>query len=76
MSMKTILAASLAAAALTGLASAQNYSLPPTYGSVSLNPGFLPDPHQAQVVAGGTINAASVNNACVGMIANAPDYRL
>tara|TARA_R110002073_G_scaffold1577_3_gene11020 strand:- start:2784 stop:3311 length:528 start_codon:yes stop_codon:yes gene_type:complete len=76
MSMKTILAASLAVAALTGLASAQDYSLPPTYGSVSLNPGFLPDPHQAQVVAGGTIDAASISGECVGLIANAPDYRL
>ncbi len=64
--MKTILAAFLAAAAPTCLSSAQNYSLLLTYGSVSLNPGFLPDPHQAQVVAGGTLNAASVNNACVG----------
>ncbi|WP_417490509.1 peptidase S1 [Maricaulis sp.] len=76
MTMKTILAASLAAAALTGLASAQDYSLPPTFGSVSLNPGFLPDPHQAQLVAGGTIDASSLGSNCVGMIANAPDYRL
>ncbi|SDM80299.1 hypothetical protein SAMN04488568_1231 [Maricaulis salignorans] len=76
MSIKTVLAASLAVAALTGVAAAQDYSLPPTYGSVALNPGFLPDPHQAQVVAGGTIDASSINNACVGLIANAPDYRL
>ena len=76
MSIKTVLAASLAVAALTGIAAAQDYSLPPTYGSVALNPGFLPDPHQAQVVAGGTIDASSINNACVGLIANAPDYRL
>ena len=76
MSIKTVLAATLAVAALTGIASAQNYSLPPTYGSVSLNPGFMPDPYQVQVVAGGTIDASSLSSACVGMIANAPDYRL
>ena len=76
MSMRTLLAASLAVAAFTGLASAQNVSLPPTYGSVSLNPGFMPDPFQAQVTAGGSIDAASIDGNCVGLIADAPDYRL
>lgn len=76
MSMKTLLAASIAVVALAGFASAQDYSLPPTFGSVSLNPGFMPDPHQVQVVAGGSIDASSIDNTCVGLIADAPDYRL
>jgi hypothetical protein len=76
MSMKTLLAASLAFAALTGFASAQNVSLQPTYGSVSLNPGFMPDPYQVELVAGGSIDAASIDSNCVGLIADAPDFRL
>tara|TARA_R110002051_G_scaffold68434_4_gene123309 strand:- start:10711 stop:11169 length:459 start_codon:yes stop_codon:yes gene_type:complete len=76
MSMKTLLAAAIAVAALTGIASAQNVSLAPTYGSVALNPGFMPDPYQAQVVAGGSIDASSIDGNCVGLIADAPDFRL
>ena len=76
MSMKTLLAASIAVAALTGFASAQNVSLPPTFGEVSLAPGFLPDPYETNIVAGGTIDASSLGAGCVGMIADAPDYRL
>tara|TARA_R110000868_G_scaffold2384_5_gene17645 strand:- start:4229 stop:4843 length:615 start_codon:yes stop_codon:yes gene_type:complete len=76
MSMKTLLAASIAVIALTGFASAQNVSLDPTFGTVTLQPGFLPDPYEVSLVAGGSINAATISNDCAGMIANAPDFRL
>jgi hypothetical protein len=76
MSMKTVLAASIAVLALAGFASAQNVSLTPSYGSVSLSPGFMPDPYEIDVVAGGSIDAASIEGNCVGMIADAPDFRL
>jgi len=53
---------------------AQNPSLAPTFGSVTLNSGFLPDPVVRNVVAGGTIqtNLGGVNT----HVANAPDFRL
>ena len=58
-------------------ATAQNWSLQPTYGTVSLTSGFLPDPYVAQVVSSGPINASqSIGGGCRGMVANAPDYRL
>ena len=76
MSMKTILAASIAVIALTGFASAQDFSLEPTFGSVNLEPGFMPDPYEVTVVAGGTIDASTLGNECAGMIADAPDFRM
>jgi hypothetical protein len=81
MSFKTVLAASLAAAAFAGLAAAQDYSADPLFGEVSLDPGFMPDPYTVDLIAGGgidasAIDASSFSDECVGMIANAPDYRL
>ncbi|MDG1417268.1 MAG: peptidase S1, partial [Maricaulis sp.] len=76
MSMKTILAATLAATAFAGLATAQDFSLAPTFGEVSLNPGFAPDPYMVTLIAGGTIDASGLGEGCAGMIANAPDFRV
>lgn len=74
---RTIAAAAILAAAGAGMASAQNYNQNPTYGSVSLNAGFSPDPMQVSVRSGGTVNAAqSIGGACTGFIASAPDYRV
>ena len=72
--IRTILTASAIAAIAATAAVAQDYSLNPTYGTISLNAGFLPDPSQVQITAGGSLNAASVG--CAGSIANAPDVRL
>ncbi|MCB9959578.1 MAG: peptidase S1 [Rhodospirillaceae bacterium] len=58
-------------------ATAQNWSLQPTYGTVNLTSGFLPDPYVAQVTSSGPIDASqSIGGGCRGMVANAPDYRL
>jgi len=59
---------------LTAAASAQDYSAPPSFGSVNLNAGFLPDPHVRNLTAGGAIRAQSRFSTCRGYIANAPDY--
>ncbi|GAB4270386.1 MAG: peptidase S1 [Pararhodobacter sp.] len=71
--------AALTAAALLGQtpAEAQNYNLRPSYGSVTLNAGFLPDPHTRTVRAGGDIHFSG-GGGCPGggWFANAPDYRL
>lgn len=81
MTMKTRIAAAIAAAAVlltAGAAAAQNWQGQPTYGSVQLAPGFTPDPYNVNVVAGGPINAraTSLGNACPGFIANNPDFDL
>lgn len=51
-------------------------SLTATYGEVSLNSGFAPDPHRVSLTAGGTIQASSVSSSCQGSIAIAPDYQI
>lgn len=54
-----------------------NYRLEPSYGSIALAAGFLPDPHQVAIAAGGVYEASTtVDSACRGWIAEAPDYRL
>ncbi len=51
---------------------AQDYTEEPTYGSVTLEEGFLPDPHSVSLTAGGSIevNMGSCN---YGFVADAPD---
>lgn len=73
---KSLLTAAVVAACTAGTASAQDYSLDPTYGSVSLQAGFTPDPHTVNVRSGGDRQASTLGNNCSGYIANAPDYRL
>ncbi len=56
---------------------AQDFTLDPTFGEVTLDAGFIPDPHEVDLAAGGDIDAAlEVDISCVGYIADAPDYRL
>ena len=83
--MKTVFSTSLGVAAITGalLASApalaQDASLDPNFGAVNLRAGFTPDPMVVQMVAGGDVNvndASSLGGQCVGMITDAPDYRI
>lgn len=79
--MKMRIAAAIAAAAVVltaGVAAAQNWQAPPTFGAIELAPGFTPDPFNVNIIAGGPINAraTSLGNACPGFIANAPDFDL
>jgi hypothetical protein len=55
-------------------AQAQNVSLAPTYGDVSLEEGFTPDPHETELTAGGSITTEV--SGCVGKVAEAPDVDL
>ena len=73
-----IIAATTAAATILGVSgvSAQDFTLPPTFGQVSLNAGFTPDPHSVAIVGGGPIDATPLGAGCWGSIADAPDYRL
>jgi hypothetical protein len=68
--------AALAAVASAGIATAQNYSLNPTYGTVNLNAGYTPDPYVVNVQSGGSQNAQNLSSSCRGFIANAPDVRV
>lgn len=53
-------------------------SSPPTFGSVELAPGFLPDPHTVSMVSGGSVNVGllSLGSGCIGYAAVAPDYSI
>lgn len=54
-----------------------DWSLDPAYGSVTLNEGFLPDPHIVNLDAGGPVVIENQVSGCYGgNIAEAPDYRL
>ncbi|MCC6002019.1 MAG: peptidase S1 [Pararhodobacter sp.] len=56
---------------------AQNWRLNPSYGSATLNAGFMPDPRMRSVQAGGNIRINPIGG-CPGggYVANAPDYRV
>jgi hypothetical protein len=53
-----------------------DWSQAPTYGDVTLNSGFAPDPHSVSVTPGGDIEARTVDDSCVGQVASAPDFDL
>lgn len=74
MSFRTVVAAAIVAASMGGIAVAQDYSLNPNFGEVSLSAGFAPDPYGVSIVAGGPVDAGNVG--CAGAISNAPDVRL
>lgn len=59
-----------------GIAVAQDFNLPPTFGEETLTTGFAPVTVELQ--AGGPIDAAAaqLGENCLGQIADAPDYRL
>jgi hypothetical protein len=72
----------MAAAVALGLLAAPAYAqqlnsgATGTYGQVSLNSGFTPDPHNTSVAAGGSYDAASVTANCRGYINTRPTFSL
>jgi hypothetical protein len=52
----------------------QDVKLKPTFGSIELKAGFLPDPMTVNLVAGG--NILTKLGGVSAYVANAPDYRL
>jgi hypothetical protein len=68
--------AATAAALLAGPALAQDFSEEPTFGTLNLLTGFIPDPAVIPMIAGGDIDAGSLGGTCNGYIANAPDFRV
>lgn len=47
-----------------------------TFGRVTLDTGFLPDPHEIAVNAGGPVDAVTVRGDCYGRIARRPSVSL
>lgn len=69
--------AAVALSLMASGASAQNWGLRPSYGSVSLSAGFMPDPVTRRARAGGD-NYFQGGGGCPGggWFANAPDFRV
>lgn len=56
---------------------AQDWSASPTFGTISLETGFTPDPHAESLSAGGSDEVTLKASGCVGYInASAPDFDL
>jgi len=73
-SMATAIALLSASVMGVGVARAQDYSEPATYGDYTISAAG--QAHEVEVVAGGLTNAADLGNGCVGQIATAPDVQL
>jgi len=74
-SRKILLAGCIALAAAVPSA-AQDLEGNPSYGTITLDAGFTPDPHQVNVSSGGNTDASNLGSPCTGNIANAPDIRV
>lgn len=55
---------------------AQDFSLSPIYGSVSLSGGFSPDPHVIALAAGGSRLASNASSDCSGYVTDNPSFSL
>ncbi|HUH10980.1 MAG TPA: peptidase S1 [Brevundimonas sp.] len=79
--MKTVLLSGVVALLLAAPMGtvAQDSSKTATYGEIGLKAGFTPDPYRVSVTAGGSIDAYAdtpLPTACVGNVADAPDFEL
>ena len=76
--MRTLIAASIAALAVTAAAPAfaQDPNASPNYGTIQLSAGFTDDPRVISVVSGGSTPASNISSQCSGYISRAPDVRL
>ncbi len=59
-----------------GESGAVSPSLAPSYGTVSLNGGFTPDPRVVRLTSGGEVDAATLQPGCTGFVSRAPDLRV
>lgn len=77
MSYRKLMVATVAALLVSpGLLHAQDWTAQPNYGSVTLNSGFIPDPHEVQIYSGGNVEASTLGSPCTGYISASPDYKL
>ncbi|HEX9950642.1 MAG TPA: hypothetical protein VGB53_02660 [Rubricoccaceae bacterium] len=66
--------AALAMLLAAPLVQAQSVADDPTYGSVELDSGFVPDPYEMPLMAGGSTEVSV--SGCTGTVAEAPDLNL
>ncbi|NPV67239.1 MAG: SH3 domain-containing protein [Anaerolineae bacterium] len=57
-----------------GVAGTLDFSAPPTYGSITLNGGFVPDPRTVGITSGGPINVGYLGGNCQGFARSNPDF--
>ena len=66
----------ISAVAVSFSVPAQDYSLSPIYGSVSLAGGFTPDPYVIALSAGGSLQASNASSGCSGFVTDNPSFSL
>ena len=71
-----VLFAAATAVFATAALAQPDFNRPPSFGTIELSAGFDDDPRIIPVTAGGRLNAATIDPACVGSVANSPDVRL
>lgn len=59
-----------------GASGAVDATLAPSYGTVTLNGGFTPDPRVIRLTSGGEVDAATLQPGCTGFLSRAPDVRV
>ena len=69
-----LLALALCTILLAAPSAAQDFTLQATYGDVELEEGFLPDPYDVELTAGGSVDV-NVGACSYGYVANAPDVK-
>lgn len=74
--IRLTIALTVAVAAVTAGAEAQQPRFDATYGQTTLEAGFEPNPLTVNLTAGGTVDASDLGDGCTGLIAIAPDFRV
>lgn len=72
MMIRTLTAFALVAVSATAFA--QNIAGEPNFGTVTLETGFIPDPHEVTLVAGGSTQVTQ--SGCNGFVSDSPDVDL
>ncbi len=73
---RTILLLAAATTISTAALAQPDFTRRPSFGTINLAAGFDDDPRIINVTAGGRLDAATIDSACVGSVANSPDVRL
>jgi hypothetical protein len=71
-----VLAGAIAATLSVQSIAQPDYTRRPSFGTLNLQSGFLPDPRIVPVTAGGQLDAGTISPGCLGSVANAPDVRV
>lgn len=53
-----------------------DYTLDPDYGAITLEAGFIPDPHTVEMVSGGPVAVSYLGDGCSGFASAQPDLEV